>query len=220
MEAGDDEVAVVVDLGGGVDDLFGDVAFVAGHLVVDDGPCAVGVGEGFVGEEVAEGEVLALVAEEAGPVDGGEAEDGVGAGEGGFALVDEVVDAVVDEELALDGGAAVEGKAGGRGGHAGDVGDEDGVAAEVVVEGAVGEVEGGGAGGDGVLDPGPVGELLLEGGAVDEGDGGDLVAGEFAEGLVEDGLGFEEPHEADVDEEDGVEAGGEEGEDAGDAPEG
>ncbi len=87
----------------------------AGDEEFDDGPGAVGVGEGLVGYEIAEGEVGALVLEEVGPVGVTQLEDGVVfAGHQVLGLEDEVVDAVVDEKLTLGGGAAIEGKAGGR----------------------------------------------------------------------------------------------------------
>ncbi len=98
-------------MGRGIDDLLEDGVLTALDVVFGVVPRGVGVGEGLVGEQVAEGEVQALVLQEVGPV-GLPVEEGVGAAKGGAALVDEVVDAVVDEELALDGGPGVKGKAG------------------------------------------------------------------------------------------------------------
>ncbi len=88
------------------------------------------------------------------------------------------------------------------------------------MEGVDADVEGRGTGGDGVLDAGAVGELLLDVGVVEKEVDGALVAGELSEGLVEDCLGLKEPDEVDVDEEDGVESRAEQGEDAGGSPEG
>ncbi len=81
-------------------------------------------------------------------------------------------------------------------------------------------VEDGRSRGDGLLDFGPVGELALDVvGVEDEGVWG-FVAGQLSEGLVEDGLGLEEVHEVNVDEEDVVEADGEQRQGACIAPEG
>ena len=68
MDAGDDDLAVVVDLGAGVDDMLPYVALVAGDVELDDVPGAVAVGELLMGEEVVKAEVLALVVDEVGPV--------------------------------------------------------------------------------------------------------------------------------------------------------